>query len=238
MRGMQAFALILASGNPTGLNGTNKTSNLSVIPPAAPPHLATVFSTTYCMKATTGRTQPARPQTTTTVTPPILSSSPSRTASILWYTDSNGNLYRGVRTAEGSNLASGGGLVSSPAKKAHTTPTQQWERPCRGHFETVCVSEEIFSNKQHGTLRRQPQGHLRHGRPMPSGSQFWQLLPIRIQPAQPVQVGSNDSAVQWTGGNQDLLQGQQRQPVGFDNADSSTGGNRLENAFDSDAVPG
>lgn len=234
LSGIQSFALILASGKPTGLNGTNASANLVNSSGGAPAPVASGLNYVlhegyYGLDAQTNSSDSNNGDAT------YIEQFSIPNSLILWYTDSNGNLYRGIRSASGENLSVPGAdsfINTSGQYQSSYNNGLQLATAISDQFETA----KVFSSKKNGTLYANPKDTFATEANAildPAFGNYYQYQ-YSLPTLYGVQQGTT-VPVQWTGNNNGTYyQVTGITLTGFDNADKSSGGDPLK-AFDSNA---
>lgn len=234
LSGIQSFALILASGNPTKLNGTNASANLVNSSGGAPAPVASglnyVLHEGYYGLDTKNKSNSNNGDAT------YIEQFSIPNSLILWYTDSSGNLYRGVRSASGENLSvpgAGSFINTSGQYQSSYNNGLQLANAISDQFETA----KVFSNKQNGTLYANPKdtfGTEANAILDPAFGNYYQYQ-YSLPTLYGVKQGTTTVPVKWTGNNNGTYYKVNSITLtGFDNADKSSGGDPLK-AFDDNA---
>ena len=240
LSGMQSGALILASGSPAELNngseGSQPTADLKFAGGGAPAPFKSGLNYVlhegyYGLDAKSNTTDSNNGDAT------YIEQFSIPNSLILWYADSNGNLYRGIRSASGANL-------SIPGVGSFLNSNGQYQSSYNNGLTlaneiTQFASAQVFSNKPHGTLYANPKdtfGTEANAILDPAFGDYYQYQYIL-----PSLYGALEQKipVTWTGSyavgdSTTYYQVTEITLSGFDNADPTALGNPL-NAFDSNA---
>ena len=231
LSGIQSFALILASGKPTGLNGTNASANLVNSSGGAPAPVASGLNYVlhegyYGLDPKTDKSDSNNGDAT------YIEQFSIPNSLILWYTDSKGNLYRGVRSASAENL-------SVPGAGSFINTSGQYQSSYNNGLQlATAISEQfesakVFSNKENGTLYANPKdtfGTEANAILDPAFGNYYQYQ-YSLPKLYGVQHGTTTVPVTWTGNYKDTYYKVNSITYkGFDDASSSP-----HKAFDDNA---